>query len=941
MEEICHDGQFSVPSRAFPGQFHVWKLSWLAQKGKARSEERFLNQKSQCLYMLAIVAHDRIWGKRFSLKDSLKSWIRGCVLFCEILIGLPHMHAVNVVQSFNQERLRFLMSELENNSEEASSLSSFLGKCFENAKLQRLTLPDYLENKLVKSQLALPSEHMIYEFFSPTGLKLSFHLMSPLLWNRLVPILREIIAGEQKGWLVEFRIRMQNQLSAENCKEELKIEKLRALIEQEYRRRILNAIRNNVKLSAECSPEIIEKLIENAILNENVRKVNTEYEEHMSEYLEEFRQRLRQEHPFLSTVEKWSDRKVREATSQFHDSHKFIKYTRTIELMEKFDQTLYLLHRDKIFFENHSQRLLIELNKIREPDRVFHFNRKIWSPRNYIILQIDQYGNETKVETRLSKEPLSQSAIRWTGVKNEHFRIIKQIVCENPTNYPFWRWTNFFQRLWIWMLNFMFCFLLVIPFCSPLGLRALVNPVPFFPSWTVDQETGILHPDPSYKVHSFVSRLRALWRHIAKSRANFEAAPDRGFLGKQVSRHFNVIWNHVIKGVFGTLLLFLIQPLLCIVVSIFSIIMGLTAPVWAPFAVVAKHLVCLLLYDLDCPYMHKKHEWFPLFDVLLYRFALRGVLQPVCAVIFALVLVPIASLLWLCLGFIGYALRRVYDTIIYHAVIRRYGRVPWANNFLAKRVQGPGLSSQYLYQIAPVQALALLEIDLHKEELGIYQKRLLEVIDEPVNNFKSFFTSIFKHVGGTYSEKSPIYSGLQEQGYRLKSELQAEVEKRMKVLHLETNQEYLLPQIRMQRQALNSVLKKAQEMVKSFCIDRLFPMLTPDEIVAFWEQRNLLDDDWNGLTKTFLIKVFSPGFLCPLEETDTAFKLEVQHINLSSYMEMLASAEHSEELTTINTVIDSDYYDRGYAVGLPDLGEKKTTTKNELKYNNLIRINYK
>ena len=93
-------------------------------------------------------------------------------------------------------------------------------------------------------------------------------------------------------------------------------------------------------------------------------------------------------------------------------------------------------------------------------------------------------------------------------------------------------------------------------------------------------------------------------------------------------------------------------------------------------------------------------------------------------------------------------------------------------------------------------------------------------------------------------------------------------------------------------------------------------------LAIYWEQRNLLPDDWTGLTETMLTKVFSPGFLCPLEETDAAFKLDVQHINLSAYMEMLATAEHSEELATINTVIDSKQYSRDYAVGLPALGEE-------------------
>jgi len=51
-------------------------------------------------------------------------------------------------------------------------------------------------------------------------------------------------------------------------------------------------------------------------------------------------------------------------------------------------------------------------------------------------------------------------------------------------------------------------------------------------------------------------------------------------LGKSLTRHLNRFWNYVMKGVFGSLLLILVFPVLCVVTSLLSCVLGLTAPLW-------------------------------------------------------------------------------------------------------------------------------------------------------------------------------------------------------------------------------------------------------------------------------------------------------------------------------------------------------------------------
>ena len=105
--------------------------------------------------------------------------------------------------------------------------------------------------------------------------------------------------------------------------------------------------------------------------------------------------------------------------------------------------------------------------------------------------------------------------------------------------------------------------------------------------------------DKGSKVLTYASRLKAIWDDVAASRAKFERTPDKGLLGKTVSRFFNRVWNYLIKGAFGTLALSVVFPPLCLGVSTLSLVLGLSAPLWYPLLNLALHLLFVLVFDFD------------------------------------------------------------------------------------------------------------------------------------------------------------------------------------------------------------------------------------------------------------------------------------------------------------------------------------------------------
>lgn len=144
------------------------------------------------------------------------------------------------------------------------------------------------------------------------------------------------------------------------------------------------------------------------------------------------------------------------------------------------------------------------------------------------------------------------------------FLVEKEIIRTTTTRWPFWRWINYCHRTWSWTWNAMFffgvsarnnfffffhfknhaviryitryilclfnlnIFQVVIPWCSPVSIRALLCVNPFTPDLELSQVNGTLFPRQSSSTPTMVSTLRSLARHISKATTQFESKPDTG-----------------------------------------------------------------------------------------------------------------------------------------------------------------------------------------------------------------------------------------------------------------------------------------------------------------------------------------------------------------------------------------------------------------------------
>jgi len=136
---------------------------------------------------------------------------------------------------------------------------------------------------------------------------------------------------------------------------------------------------------------------------------------------------------------------------------------------------------------------------------------------------------------------------------------------------------------------------------GPLGICSLVRLKAFYPVTKLNTKTGELEPDHSTRIETLSSRISSLWTHVRASITKFEELPDSGFLGKNVTRFFNRLWNYGFIGTLGTLLILLIQPLLTLLNIIVSGILTITAPVWSPLLALFITLFEILFFDFRKP----------------------------------------------------------------------------------------------------------------------------------------------------------------------------------------------------------------------------------------------------------------------------------------------------------------------------------------------------
>lgn len=881
---IWDNGEFEVDSIHFPGQTHKWHLSQLLQKGSRRSHETLLDDMALALRILLITARNRFHSHFFSLSEGFKSWGRGLWKIFDIVIGMPSTSPGDLTAKLREEHMRYLVAELDIRHNCRKEFNRFCEYVKDKCKLLRA-------EKHKTADLRPPP--IPYYYQTPQGLHIDLRLFNKDLINNCLPILSNIVEKESRGWHIQYRQKLVRELKAKGLSNEQITEEVSTAVMNEYLQRVYRAVQNNIELE-NLQHGIGQLLIAQAQSVLAMQKAVQNIQQKMVEHKEKLIEHLKNEYPVKSRITAWKNEQLQRFEEEFINQNLWSAHEIAISLCEEQQQkqAIYFLRRDLNFIKEREHILRKELGRVKVPTQVFTFSTKIWFPQHWMIVR--QTRGDTEVMPTIIKDGAAPAG---PVSKKEHdtYTVDKYLRRKTSTRYPMWRWWNYVHRTWAWMWNSMFFFWVVIPWCSPVSFRALFYTNPFKPDLELSPVDGALYPKESSLTHTLISRLRLLWKNVRESRASFEEAPDTGFLGKSLTRHLNRFWNFVLKGGFGSIILVLIFPLLCIFLSGLSLVTALTTPLWMPVVTLFAHIGFFLIYDLDCPEV-SGNKILVLLEAILWHIFLQGCIQPVAAVLFGAIFCPLAALFCLLFGILRRGVRGLWDSVMFHTVIKSRGRIPANDGFIARRVAGPGLASNYFFQIKPEQSLAAIEAKLELDELEAWKNNVLKVIEYPEEEYRKFIKQCFKPFSADVIDDG-VYKKLCVETAQYKADLISKVDLRKRRLSTGLYPD-LQRRIKLPEASLKKAIIQAARMLEEFYPYHVLQRLPISE-KEFWEKQQLDVNDWKGLACKKLTEIFSKNFLVPLEETDNHFELKVDHINFSRYTDMLKYAEYHDDLDLI------------------------------------------
>lgn len=368
-----------------------------------------------------------------------------------------------------------------------------------------------------------------YLFLTPKGLEIDLRLFSRNTMKKALPILLNILERERRGWFLHFRERLISELRDKKMSDTEIEDEVNEAVMQEYLQRIYSAVLNHPDLErlGDKIPQLLVQQAQSVVI---MHKAHERVEKDIKRCSSEYERRLIEDHPVLSKIKTWLQLKLRDAEMQTISKCKWRVHEDALKMSQKHNlqQTAYFLSRDLTFIREREGLILNELRKVKEPTRSFSWPMRFWRPKSWVIRRNFQ-GSSEIVPTVICQQATSIVTPRQDP-SQPVFLVEKEIIRKNSTRWPFWRIMNMIQRIWCYTWNVMYLLGIVVPWDSPLSVRALFCIKPFMSDLELSQVNGTLFPRKTSVTQTLASRLIHLWRHVSKARTRFETEPDTGIL---------------------------------------------------------------------------------------------------------------------------------------------------------------------------------------------------------------------------------------------------------------------------------------------------------------------------------------------------------------------------------------------------------------------------
>jgi hypothetical protein len=597
------------------------------------------------------------------------------------------------------------------------------------------------------------------------------------------------------------------------------------------------------------------------------------YLEARTSYKKSIESELRTNHSIRSLIPEWIESQVKKSIKAFDRDHLFEFEKELSQILTNNGLTFFaqMVTRHLEFVKTTWVKIQSDLEKETVSKYTFEFNRRIWNPNHWVK---SEQNNRWKIDSK------SESYTTNTG-------------------HVAWRIWLLLNKTWVDFSNVNFYLIAVMLLNGPFSVKALFYRNKYIPDKTIDSATGEIIPDPASELNTFCSRIVNLWTNVRASREKFTSAPDTGILSKRISNIFNVIWNYLICGVLGTVLLVLIHPLLCVLNIILMILLSVMSPIYIPLWSIVYYLGCVLIYD---PYYYGEYGSCvvcPFLVVLIGDFV-WGLIQILGSIVGTIVL-AIFSVLVILFAVFEWLITVGWDAFFRTCFLRPLGRIPKTENFLARRISGPGVSRNYLQQVSTSQALVLIQAYMEKMELDYFESDHRDKIREPQMIAQQTYAMLFDEfiLSGRYNLSDKITRSTDAHLHTLSEIVQKQ--RKLYATYSIRNKDI----VRMSKADLDQLVELVPILIKQFCEGRnIFRYIS---LEAFFKGYNIAVGDWVNLSKHIIMTVFSPNIMTPIEnETNESFRLEIEHVGFRQFMsKLIETGEPHADLDTVKVIVPS------------------------------------
>lgn len=452
------------------------------------------------------------------------------------------------------------------------------------------------------------------------------------------------------------------------------------------------------------------------------------------------------------------------------------------------------------------------------------------------------------------------------------------------------------------------------------GIRALVTRTPFVvgpPEEVAEAATTSdehVIGDSSISRHlarrrvrkTAASRLVARWSSVRAERRAFEAAPDVGLVPKAAVRWLHYVTNYAVRGVLGSAGLCLGLPVATVATLVACALSAAVTPALAVVAAAAEYVGSAVLLDVHAPdtvgmvgakpsslaaevrtpeprYRRAGRRAFHLLPLprRVAQVLVMGCGQAVAATAAAGVYHPVATAVVMAAAAVAATSRTAVDAVA-AAALRRVGRQPAKDSWLATRVGGPGVSATYYYLLDDAVIARGVRGRLEELELAVVEDALAAVIAAPANAWAAYVA----HTGAIASGVDGDTSGLRAlaaastTGRRLDevavpraAALAADVAARRAVLQRATARHPEKGRLRSAGEPA-AAAAAVESAVGVFVRERLAP-LSDGPAAAVAAAAGVPPGDDGALARAIVRDVFGPDFYTPLAVSDETLQIPV------------------------------------------------------------------